>query len=76
VDQVLLVSRPRELRFRPPVRITTAPFDPRTPTTGGKHGAWWVGDYQGIAAGAGAFHLVWNDGRTGKLDLYAATVRP
>ena len=76
VDQVLLVSRPKELHFRPPVRVTTAAFDPRTRTTGGKHGAWWVGDYQGIAAGAGAFHLVWNDGRNGKLDLYAATVRP
>jgi len=25
---------------------------------------------------AGAFHLVWNDTRTGKLDLFAATVRP
>jgi hypothetical protein len=37
-------------------------------------GAWWVGDYQGITASAGAFHLVWNDTRTGKLDLFAATV--
>ncbi len=76
VDQVLLVSRPRELRFGPPVKITSAPFDPRTRTTGGKHGAWWVGDYQGIAAGVGVFHLVWNGARNGKLDLYAATVRP
>jgi hypothetical protein len=76
VDQVLLVSRPRELRFRPPLRVTTTAFDPHSPTTGGKHGAWWIGDYQGIAASAGAFHLVWNDTRTGKLDLFAATVRP
>jgi hypothetical protein len=44
--------------------------------SGPKHGAWWIGDYQGITAGAGAFHLVWNDTRTGKLDLFAATVRP
>jgi hypothetical protein len=76
VDQVLLLSRAGELRFRPPLRVTTAPFDPHSPTTsGGKHGAWWIGDYQGITAGAGAFHLVWNDTRTGKLDLFAATVR-
>jgi hypothetical protein len=76
VDQVLLVSQPRQLRFQPPVRVTNAAFDPHTPTTGGKHGAWWIGDYQGITASAGAFHLVWNDARTGKLDLYTATVRP
>jgi hypothetical protein len=78
VDEVLLVSRPRELRFRPPLRVTTAPFDPLDPTTAsrGKYGAWWIGDWQGIASSAGAFHLVWNDTRTGKLDLFAATVRP
>jgi hypothetical protein len=77
VNQVLLLSQPRELRFRRvPLRVTTAPFDPRSPTAGGKHGAWWIGDYQGIAASAGAFHLAWNDTRTGKLDLFAATVRP
>jgi TAT (twin-arginine translocation) pathway signal sequence len=78
VDEVLLLSQPRELRFRPPLRVTTAPFDPHDPTTAsaGKYGAWWIGDWQGIASSAGAFHLVWNDTRTGKLDLFAATVRP
>jgi hypothetical protein len=74
VDQVLLISHPRELRFRPPLRVTTTAFDPHSLTTGGKHGAWWIGDYQGITVGAGAFHLVWNDARSGKLDLFAATV--
>ncbi len=76
VDQVLLVSQPGKLRFQPPVRVTSTAFNPHTPTSGGKHGAWWIGDYQGIAAGEGAFHLMWNDARTGKLDLFAATVRP
>jgi hypothetical protein len=77
VNQVLLLSRPRELRFQPPLQVTTTAFDPHSPTTsGGKHGAWWIGDYQGVTAGAGAVHLVWNDTRTGKLDLFAATVRP
>jgi hypothetical protein len=56
--------------------VTTAAFDPHSRTaTGQKHGAWWVGDYQGITAGAGAFHLVWNDTRTGRMDLFAASVR-
>ncbi len=76
VDQVLLVSRPGQLRFQTPLRVTSTAFNPHTRTTGGKHGAWWIGDYQGITVGAGAFHLVWNDARTGKLDLYAASVRP
>ena len=76
VSQVLLVSQPRKLRFGPPLQVTTTAFDPHSPTTGGKHGAWWIGDYQGITASAGAFHLVWNDTRTGKLDLFAATVHP
>src|SRR5487761_740342 len=78
VDEVLLLSQPRELRFRPPLRVSTAPFDPLDATTAtrGKYGAWWIGDWQGIASSAGAFHLVWNDTRTGKLDLFAATVHP
>jgi hypothetical protein len=75
VSEVLLVSQPRELRFGPPRRVTTAPFDPRSRTAGGKHGAWWIGDYQGITASGGAFHLVWNETRTGRLDLFSASVR-
>jgi hypothetical protein len=76
MDEVLLVSRAGELRFGPPLRVTTAPFNPLDPTTAsrGKYGIWWIGDWQGIASGAGAFYLVWNDTRTGKLDLFAATV--
>jgi hypothetical protein len=78
VDEVLLLSRPQDLSFYPPLRVTTTPFDPHNLTTAsrGKYGAWWIGDWQGITASAGAFHLVWNDTRTGKLDLFAATVRP
>ena len=77
VSEVLLLSRPHQLSFGAPLEVTTAPFDPHSQTmTGPKHGAWWIGDYQGITASAGAFHLVWNDTRTGKMDLFAATVRP
>ena len=77
VDEILLLSSPGELGFRPPLVVTTAPFDPRSPTqSGGEHGAWWIGGYQGISAGAGAFRLVWNDTRTGKLELFAATLSP
>ena len=77
INEVLLLSRPHQLSFSRPLRVTTAPFNPvgKTPT-GTKHGAWWIGDWQGLAASAGGIHLVWNDTRTGKLDLFAATVRP
>ena len=57
-----------------PMKVTTTSFDPHSPTGLGKHGAWWLGDYQGIAGTSRTFHLVWNDTRTGKLDLFAATV--
>jgi hypothetical protein len=77
IDEVLLVSAAGARSFAPPLRVTTAPFDPLDPTTAtrGKYGIWWIGDWQGITSGAGAFRLVWNDTRTGKLDLFAATVR-
>ncbi len=78
MDEVLLVASPGELRFGQPLKVTAAPFNPLDSTTAfrGKYGTWWLGDWQGIAGGAGAFHLVWNDTRTGKLDLFAATVSP
>jgi BNR/Asp-box repeat len=78
VDEVLLVSTPGQLSFSQPLRVTTTAFDPRRGSIGSsqKEGAWWIGDYQGITAGAGAFHLVWSDTRTGNLDLFAATVHP
>jgi len=78
IDEVLLVSTGGQLRFAPPLRVTKTPFDPLDPATAsrGKYGIWWIGDWQGIASGTGAFHLTWNDTRTGRLDLFAATVRP
>jgi hypothetical protein len=78
MDEVLLLSPAGKLRFRPPLRVTTAPFDPLDQTTAsrGKYGIWWIGDWQGIASGTGGFHVVWNDTRTGKLDLFAAAMRP
>jgi hypothetical protein len=36
--------------------------------------AWWIGDYQGLAAGPKTFHPLWNDGRAGQLELFTTTV--
>ena len=77
VHVVLLVAQPGGQKFGAPRRVTTAAFDPaHSPTTPGKHGAWWIGDYQGITSSDGVFHLMWNDTRTGKLELFTDTVRP
>jgi hypothetical protein len=77
VDTVLLVAQPPGLHFGPPQRVTSIAFDPsNSPTSPTKHGAWWIGDYQAITSGGDAFHLVWNDTRTGKLELFAAALRP
>lgn len=75
VDVVLLTSQPGTPRFGRPLRVTSKPFDPARGTlSGGKHGAWWIGDYQGLAACPGALHPLWNDTRTGQLELFTATV--
>jgi hypothetical protein len=76
VDEILLLSQAGALHFAPPWTVTTTPFNPHSPTaSGGKHGAWWIGDYRGITAASTSFHLVWNDTRSGRLDLYAASLR-
>jgi hypothetical protein len=75
VDVVLFTSGPGPLRFGPPLTITSKPFDPAEGTvSGGKHGTWWIGDYQGLASSPGALHPFWNDTRTGQLELFTATV--
>jgi hypothetical protein len=76
VDVDLFVAEPDTLRFAPPVRVTSQPFDPARGTLSGgsKHGAWWIGDYQGLAASSGAFHPFWNDTRTGQLEIFTALV--
>jgi hypothetical protein len=76
VDVVLFTSVPNTLRFGPPLRVTSRPFDPARGTpSGGKHGAWWIGDYQGLAITPGAIHPFWNDTRTGQLELFTTTIR-
>lgn len=35
-------------------------------------GHWWIGDYQGLAAGASKVYACWNDTRSGRLEIYVA----
>lgn len=73
---VLIISRPHNLSFLPPITVTSQPFDPaRGALSGGsKHGPWWLGDYLGLASTPDAFHPLWADTRLGHLELFTATV--
>jgi hypothetical protein len=64
---VLMISEPDSLRFAPPVTVTEQPFNPARMN-------YQLGDYQALAATPGAFHPLWNDTRTGQLELFTATV--
>jgi hypothetical protein len=73
IGVVLGTSAPEPLRFRLR-RVSAPPFDPRRGGLpgGAKHGAWWIGDYQGLAGTPASLHPFWNDGRTGRLQLFTA----
>jgi hypothetical protein len=58
----------------PATQVTSEPFDPAHGMPGTKHGAWWIGDYQGLATGGGVLYPLWNDTRTGNLELFAAAI--
>jgi hypothetical protein len=63
-----------DLVFGPAQRITTRSFNPARGLPHSKHGLWWIGDYQGLAAGGGSIHPVWNDTRTGHLEIFTASL--
>jgi hypothetical protein len=74
---VVLTSAPSDsLRFGPLQRVSSSHFNPaRGGLLGGpKHGAWWIGDHQGLAVAEGVAHPFWNDTRTGRLELFTAAV--
>lgn len=74
VDIVLLGAGSFSDRFGPPQVITSRSFDPAHGGGQGKHGAWWIGDYQGLAYATGVAHPFWNDSRTGRLEIFTQPV--
>ncbi len=64
---VLMISEPDSLRFGPPITVTGRPFDPAKAN-------YELGDYQALATTSGAFHPLWNDTRTGEMELFTAAV--
>jgi len=71
VSVVLFISPPHSTRLGPPLTVTTRPFNPHTGTQQG-----WIGDCQGLTATPSAFHPLWNDTRTGRLQLFTAAIKP
>lgn len=71
VSVELFISQPHSTRFGPPVTVTTRPFNPHAGTQQG-----WIGDYQGLTATPSAFHPLWNDTRTGRLQIFTASIKP
>jgi hypothetical protein len=68
VNVVLFTSRSKGASFGPARTVTQgAGFDPTLSAVG-------IGDYQGLAAASGRFHPLWNDTRTGHLELFTATI--
>jgi hypothetical protein len=74
VDVVLFRARPFSDDFNRPEVVTSRPFDPSVGTMEGKHGAWWIGDYQGLASAAGTTYPFWNDPRTGRLEIFTQPI--
>lgn len=73
VSVVLMLSEPGSLRFGRPITVTSQPFNPATAGQGG-NGEYRIGNYQALATTPGAFHPLWNDTRTGNLQLFTAAV--
>jgi hypothetical protein len=78
VSVVLARSTTEGASFGAYQTVSSRPFDPnlgmRGGGTGGKDSLWWIGDYQGLAAGGDLIHSFWNDTRTGRLQIFTAAV--
>jgi hypothetical protein len=76
VQVVMVTSTAAGASFGRPRTVTGSSFDPTLGLASGQGAAaqHWIGDYQGLAATPGAFHPLWNDTRTGHLELSTATI--
>lgn len=70
ISVVLMLSQPGSLRLGPPITITSHPFNPAS----GQGPNWRLGNYQALATTPGAFHSLWTGTRSGRLELFTATV--
>lgn len=71
VEVLLLTTGPDTGPSRRQV-ISSRPFDASLAESDG--GEYHLGDHQGLAATGDAFHPIWNDTRTGRMELLSATL--
>jgi hypothetical protein len=77
VQLLLWVSASKWSSFGTPRPVTpSSGFDPALGLSvgSGPSAEHWIGDYQGLAAAASSFHPLWNDTRTGQMELFTATM--
>jgi hypothetical protein len=74
VNVVLWQAASAAAPFGSATLVSSEPFDPALGVPETKHGAWWIGDYQGLSTAGGVLYLVWNDTRTGNVELFTAAV--
>jgi hypothetical protein len=76
VHVVMVTSTAAGASFGPPRTVTGSSFDPTLGLASGQDAGaqHWIGDYQGLTATPCAFHPLWNDTRTGHLELFTATI--
>lgn len=58
--------------FRRPLQVNGRPFNPALGIKTVERGQWWIGDYQGLAAGPSTVYACWNDTRSGRLEVCVA----
>jgi hypothetical protein len=73
LDVYLATSRDHGKTFTSPQLISRAPH-PRTNGIAGKTDPGFLGDYQALALAPDRIHPLWNDPRTGALQLYTASL--
>ncbi|WP_433170350.1 sialidase family protein [Actinoallomurus sp. CA-150999] len=68
VEVQMYTAQPRGTGFRRHT-LTSRPFDAALAPDG------YLGDHQGLTAAGDRFHPLWNDTRTGRMELFTATLR-
>jgi len=74
IDVYLAQSIDHGASFLQNVRVTTRSWDPAVDAPIDGAGLQFIGDYQGLAADDHFVHPFWNDTRTGKQDIFTASV--
>jgi hypothetical protein len=69
-------SRTHGAGFQASRRVSDRSFNPARGIMTIERGHWWIGDYQGLAAGSSKVYACWNDTRSGRLEIYVAAEPP